>query len=269
MPILTIPRNYKANEPVLESYLDAALDSIESFLNVTKLDDINIQAASITASSKVSDGTVTVVTLAAEAITTSKIDANAVTAAALNSDTAGTGLSQATDGELDVVVDDSTVEVDPLNGVQIKDLGITRAKLDSNSSEQLSSNSGTFTTNSSTLSDVTNLSVSITTTGRPVLIQLVGPSSPAANWVGISIPGAGSGFNHAALIFVRDSEIIGSAGLATEHNSDTKGLKLPSQTFMHVDQPAAGTYTYKVQAATKSSGTTLTVYNCRLKVLEI
>lgn len=61
-------------------------------------------------------------------ITTAKLADDSVTAAKLNADTAGLGLVQAAGGELDVNVDDSTLEV-ATDTVQIKDAGVTTAKI--------------------------------------------------------------------------------------------------------------------------------------------
>lgn len=53
----------------------------------------------------------------------------------INADIAGDGLSQAVGGELDVNVDDSTLEIDT-DTLRVKDEGITVAKLDINNAEQ-------------------------------------------------------------------------------------------------------------------------------------
>lgn len=63
------------------------------------------------------------------AVTTAKLADDAVTAAKLNADVAGLGLSQAAGGELDVNVDDVSIEISGDN-LQVKDGGITEAKLD-------------------------------------------------------------------------------------------------------------------------------------------
>jgi hypothetical protein len=61
-------------------------------------------------------------------IATKWIADDAVTAAKLNSDTAGLGITQGGGGALDVNVDDSTIEVS-VDTVQVKDLGISTGKL--------------------------------------------------------------------------------------------------------------------------------------------
>ena len=61
---------------------------------------------------------------------TAKLADDAVTAAKLNADTAGLGLTQAAGGELDVNVDDVGIEI-ATDTVQLKDGGVTEAKLNS------------------------------------------------------------------------------------------------------------------------------------------
>lgn len=61
-------------------------------------------------------------------ISTAKLADDSVTAAKLNADTAGLGITQAAGGELDINVDDSTVEIST-DTLQIKDAGVSSAKL--------------------------------------------------------------------------------------------------------------------------------------------
>lgn len=95
MATLVIPKNYEDATVMFESDLDDFRDSVQTFINVTKLNDDNLQNAGITGSTKLIDGTVT----------GTKLNAN--------------------------VVDDSTLEL-ASNVLQVKDLGITGAKLNAN-----------------------------------------------------------------------------------------------------------------------------------------
>ncbi len=52
MATLNVRREYADGDILLESDLDAFLDDIETFLNVTKIDDDNIQDLGITGSTK-------------------------------------------------------------------------------------------------------------------------------------------------------------------------------------------------------------------------
>lgn len=84
MAQLDVRRTYADGEILLASDLDSFLDDIETFLNITRINDDNIQDSSITASSKLSALSVTTAKIANEAITTAKIADLAVTTAKLN-----------------------------------------------------------------------------------------------------------------------------------------------------------------------------------------
>lgn len=105
--------------------------------------------------------------------------------------------------------------------------------------QQLSgvSNSGSdFADNTSAWIDVTSLSVSLTTTGRPVMVLL--PASGNGTSEGCGLDGFGGACQ---LRVVRGATVI---WLSASINGN-RLLGLPSL-FIY-DQPAAGTYTYKMQ----------------------
>jgi microcystin-dependent protein len=72
MPTLDIPKPYDDGQDLTEAMLDQCFESVETFVNTTKLDGDNIAAASISSSH-----------LAAGAVDTSALAANAVTLAKL------------------------------------------------------------------------------------------------------------------------------------------------------------------------------------------
>jgi hypothetical protein len=131
----------------------------------------------------------------------------------------------------------------------------------------ISSSSGSFDTSSTSYIDVTNLSVTITTTGRPVKIFLQSGSSVSTARIGTS---ASSTACSSEFKIVRDStdiaeyQIRALAGGATSVASDT-----PPGSIVFVDTPAAGTYTYKLQARSPSSSTNTAVYHCKLVAYEL
>ena len=112
----------------------------------------------------------------------------------------------------------------------------------------LSSSSGTFSTSSGSYVDVTNLSVTITTTGSPVIIKLVsGGNNPTFG---------GSGTSYTKLV-------RGATSLATHIFAVTGYFN----SLDFVDTPSAGTHTYKVQAY--ASGGSTSVERVKLFVQEI
>lgn len=79
MATLTITKHWANGQILLESDLDFIKNDTETFLNVTGIDDDNIQNAGITASSKLVDGTISTAKLQNAAITTAKIASDAIT----------------------------------------------------------------------------------------------------------------------------------------------------------------------------------------------
>lgn len=136
----------------------------------------------------------------------------------------------------------------------------------------ISPNCSNFSTTSTTLVDVTNLSVTITTTGRAVMIMLQ-PSD------GVFI---GGNFSYIAtqsitpvseseFAIIRNSTNISYQTLAISVGSgDTPFLEVPPSTIMFVDTATTGspgTYTYKLQARTLSAR--VYVYQCQLIAYEL
>jgi hypothetical protein len=119
----------------------------------------------------------------------------------------------------------------------------------------ISSSCGTGYSNATTsYTDVTNLSVTITTSGRPVVVMLAtdGTANDIAGYVGIDKPTATStNFITGYLKMLRGSTDIGHFELylgyvATTQTTPT--LYVPCGSVLLIDAVAAGTYTYKLQA---------------------
>lgn len=131
------------------------------------------------------------------------------------------------------------------------DASVTRPKLAS-VGQQVSSSCGIFTTTSTSFVSVTNLSVTITTSGRPVMlmIQADGTGS-SSSFECVSHPGV--------LAFFRGV-------------SDISGVAIPASQvpgcMSYLDAVAAGTYTYTLQAKVNSGGT-LAVSNAVLVAYEL
>lgn len=156
------------------------------------------------------------------------------------------------------------------NAVQTGDItdgAVTQAKRAA-LGQQVSSSSGTFSTTSTSYVDVTNLSVTITTTGRPVSIKLIPDGGGSNSVVGCSR--ASGTFCGGIVGFVRASTTIadmsygGSAGGATSFSYDG-----PTGGFSTVDIPSAGTYTYKVQIKMSVGSTTAFIGAAKLLAYEL
>lgn len=153
----------------------------------------------------------------------------------------------------------------PLNlsdGTNAVTNAIAKARVGTNT--VISSSSGGFNVNTATLTDVTNLSVTITTSGKPVLLQLIGATTSGSTPTQIIVE-AGSGracfFN-----FLRGSTTIASNLLAAPSAGGHQCGEL-----IYLDPVGAGTYTYKVQTAHQNGtfGRQCSVNRCRLMATEL
>jgi len=73
MPTLTTTRTAQDGNTLFEADLDAPLDSIETWANVTKLNDDNLQDSGITGSTKLVNASVTAAKLAPGSVTSTKV----------------------------------------------------------------------------------------------------------------------------------------------------------------------------------------------------
>lgn len=80
MAFIDIDRTYGSNKVPTQDDFDNIVDGIEVFLNVTGVSDDNLQNDSITASTKLIDGSITQSKLGVRAVATSNIQDSAVTA---------------------------------------------------------------------------------------------------------------------------------------------------------------------------------------------
>jgi hypothetical protein len=250
MASINISRTYADGVTLFEADLDAICESVEAFINTTKLNDDNIQDAGITASTKLVDGTVTAPKLASDSVTTAKItDAN-VTAAKLASDSVTTAK-----------ILDANVTT-----AKIADAAITQAKRAA-LGEQVSSSSGTYSTSSISYSDVTNLSVEITTTGRRVRLLLIpdGTTSPSS----IKLRSGSSTTASGEMRILRGvSDICYFEFLQGALGTDTQ-IAYPVSSIVFEETPAAGTYTYKLQAVVGNTFNALQVNRAKLVAYEL
>ena len=166
-------------------------------------------------------------------------------------------------------VDNSTIEI-VSNTIRVKDSGIVTAKIaDLNVTReklapvgiQVSSSCGSYSNSTTTYTDVTNLSITITTTGRPTVIQVISDGGATVGSSGISL------LNNGLIRILRDASIISINQMTSAGGAGT----IPVSTINFIDYTLpAGTYTYKVQAAKASIGDTLiAVFGAQLVVYEL
>jgi hypothetical protein len=146
---------------------------------------------------------------------------------------------------------------------KIADLAVTNAKLAALNYSISASDSGTFSTNSTAATGVavTNLTVSITTSGRPVLVYMQSNSTDSTEF-----PGVRTDSTIGTVFFRRDATNI----VANSISGGGSLTQSPCSAFSYIDAPAAGTYTYTARANTSSGGATeLEVHQCKLVAREL
>ncbi len=188
-------------------------------------------------------------------------------------------------------VDNSTIEVSGGSTVQVKDIGIVTAKLADSSvttakiadlnvtrpklaavGQQVSSSCGNYSINTSSFTDITNISVSITTTGRPVILIFQPDTSASGTFgSGASVIGKTAANTNAVeidLLFFRDSTKIAQVAALSLANASNIALGVGAS-YVIMDAPAASTYTYKIQARGSSGAGTLQIFNYLLAAYEL
>ena len=132
----------------------------------------------------------------------------------------------------------------------------------------ISASSGSSSSTSTSYIDVPNLSVTITTTGRPVCIQFIsdGSGNPSRLWLPANTDNANNFY----------AQILRGATVVSTQNFQVNASSLGAVSNMaeapaglnHMDFPAAGTYTYKLQAKFQA-GNSWNVEYVKMVVFEI
>lgn len=117
----------------------------------------------------------------------------------------------------------------------------------------LSASCGLFSTTSASYVDVTNLSVTIITNGRPVLVGLISDGDAVnLSFFGVRKSGGGStGAIYSQFKILRDA--VTASQMYCEHGypsstSTAPAQEIPISALSYIDLPIAGTYVYKLQA---------------------
>jgi hypothetical protein len=158
------------------------------------------------------------------------------------------------------ILDGTIVNADISDGA-----AIARSKLGS-VNYVLSNSSGSFSTSSASAVDVTNLSVTIEGTGKPIEISLIGTEGQSCYIGHLSTVAT-------AELGTLDIVKNGSSLVKTYVNinapaSGNYDIQVPGSSVRHVDFSTFGSATYKLQASTATSST-LAVSHCKLLAREL
>jgi hypothetical protein len=260
MSTLTTTRNYGDSTILYASDFDAIILSIETFVNTTKLNDDNIQTSGITASTKLATSAVTTAKLAANAVTTAKLADGAITSTKIT----------------DANVTTDKLASETVSTANINDLAVTSAKLaGSITRDKLATCNYAFGSSSGTVSSSTGsvliCSVTITTTGRPVLIGAMGAGDANCTFGWYTSSGTSpSSTNYFEL--KRDSTslqitqpMLGTDGLSFNN------VDIPASQICYIDaSPGTGSVTYGLYVYNSNASLyTTRIANVKLVAVEI
>lgn len=132
--------------------------------------------------------------------------------------------------------------------------------------QQVSGSSGNFSTASTSYNTPTNLSVTITTTGRPVLLIVQGSGVTGLNNSGYTCNSSSSACNM-NYRFIRDAANLGNNTLGSQATGATAiSMAFPSSISQLDTGATAGSHTYQFQVAAGLSGSP-TVFAVNLELI--
>jgi hypothetical protein len=140
---------------------------------------------------------------------------------------------------------------------KIAALNVTRPKLEA-LGQQLSASCGSIDDGSLVYVDATNLSITITTTGRPVFMALIDDGSGNNSDLGVKTGAAASG--QSIFSFDRNGTTLTNNSVRIVTGNVNTASLVPVYSLSHIDVVAAGTYTYKVKYKLVTGGGTLLNY---------
>mgnify|MGYP003450318337 CR=1 FL=1 len=176
----------------------------------------------------------------------------------LNSGTLATANFQ--DGCLDNI---NYFATDSIGTAEIVDANVTRVK---RASVVNSFSTTTGSTNVATTSETTIKSVSVTTNGRPVMLMLVNNES-STGLIQANDSSASKDFTY-DIRFKRDGTAV--AWLRHVFFTFAAGsIQIPPSAFAHVDQPAAGSYTYSATIQNSAALDSADLQNLKLVAYEL
>lgn len=174
-------------------------------------------------------------------------------------------------------VDNSTIEISS-NNLQLKAGGITTTQISASAGilksqlaslgQQTSAVSVGQVTTSTTFVNMTSMTQTITTSGRPVFI-IMSPGTTGGVGSDIVLSGSPTGVCVAQIQLLRNATVVGTWSLAFNiGNSTTSAISFPTN-IIQVDAPSAGTYTYQFQFRVTSSGMSVTLNPAQTTVYEL
>ena len=265
MPTLNLTKNYADGTILFASDFSAFITDMETFFNITKITDGNIQNASLTGSTVLTDSSVTTAKIIDSNVTTAKIADLAVTTGVIN-DSAVTTVKIADSNVTTTELADSAVETS-----NIADASITRAKILSNYVMTAASTDNIYSASATAFN---NLSTSFTVVQNPVEIRII--SSYPGVGGGAFLWGATNTGYYPIFELYRDAVVVGSWAFRNWNNivagqaDAVQGEHGIPSLGPVIDDPGTGTYTYTLKARWSiAPGYPIQCFSARMFVREL
>jgi hypothetical protein len=133
-----------------------------------------------------------------------------------------------------------------------------------------------WSSSSTSYTDVTDATVTLVTTGRPVLITLIHDGTSTDNNASLLVSGYSSGTTSTSTTswfkLLRDSTKIGEWAVSSRPKDSTSyiiHIQVPGGGLMQIDDVAAGTYVYKLQGKAQTASETVQVDRSKLVAFEL
>lgn len=241
---LTITKTYLNGNILTETDLDNAFNSVSTLLNTTLLDSSYIQTGGLIGAN-LANGTIAIAQMGAQSVGTAQLTSSAVTTA---------------------IIAPAAVTT-----VNIASSAVSRAQ-QAPVGQQVSGSCGNFTTTNTFATDVTNLTLTITGSSRPILLALESVSTDALNpgWIEVS-----DGTNNpvrpiVTLTLLRGASVIWATRLGGVFTGTTNAnFYVAPPGFLMLDTPGAGTFTYKIQAQLVDNNLSCQMFNLSLVAYEL
>jgi hypothetical protein len=135
----------------------------------------------------------------------------------------------------------------------------------------ITSGSGSFSTSNSSFTDVTNLSSSfaVGSSDSYVEIGLIPDNTDGNSYIGAQTTSPDDDVAFYIRI-LRDGTEISQDYIRNRYQGNATGvIRIPCGSLKFIEQPGAGTYTYKIQVARVSSNTLVVIHHAKLYIKEI
>jgi hypothetical protein len=240
--------------------------TMETSGDAIRVKDVGITTAKLALSS------VTTQIIADSSVTTAKLAAGAVTGAVIADGSITTAKLA------DANVTTAKLALNSVTTQLIADSSITHAKLSARTQQSVTASvgnvadgisTGSFTHATTTITPVTNATVTITTTGRPVLVKMESADIGTGDGKVILADQTGDGFVTFNVLFRRGGgtqQVYNMGGLYPADGF----VYYPCSSLQFTDFPSAGTVTYTLEVANAQVGTdTISVFDCKMVAYEL